>query len=114
MRGVANRREFLKSAGVVGGAGLAGLWPKWAAAAVPAGSFIQQVDHVRLYMTHYALFEEPDPSVPAGIYIDAATGQPTDELTLIPPCETFTFNSTGHNPTQYLASSSAPVKRLPY
>jgi hypothetical protein len=64
-------------------------------------------------MRHYALFEEPDDNVPSGIYIDAATGQSTDELILTPPCESFVFVSTG-NPTKFEATASAPVKQLPY
>lgn len=77
-------------------------------------SFVQQVAHVRLYMTHYALFEEPDPGVPPAIYIDAATGMPTNELTLSPPCESFSFAPTGPNPTNYVVVSAEPVKQLPY
>jgi len=108
-----NRRNFLKYAGVAGGAALG---PRWSSAAegLVGQSFVQRVDHVRLYMTHYALFEEPDPGVPAGIYIDAATGMPTGELFLTPPCETFSFAPTDPNPTRYVATSSAPVKQLPY
>ena len=77
-------------------------------------SFVQQVAHVRLYMRHYALFEEPDPGVPPAIYIDAATGMPTNELTLSLPCETFSLAPTAPNPTNYTAVSTEPVKQLPY
>src|SRR5262249_34713327 len=77
-------------------------------------AFTMRVDHVRLYMTHYALFEEPDPIVPPGIYIDAATGQPTNELSLAPPCESFTFTSSDEAADQFVAVASAPVKPLPY
>ena len=77
-------------------------------------SFVQQATHLRLYMRHYALFEEPDPGVPPAIYIDAATGMPTNELTLSPPLESFSFGPTGPNPTDYVAVSSAPIKQLPY
>jgi hypothetical protein len=109
-----DRRDFLKYA--AGAAGLAGIWSSGSRASeLRVGTnFVQQVNHVRLYMTHYALFEEPDPNVPAGIYIDAATGQPTNELILTPPCETFVFGSAGKNPTEYVVTSSAPVKQLPY
>lgn len=112
----ADRRAFLKYASVAGAAGLTGIWPRRAGAAElrVGANFVQQVNHVRLYMTHYALFEEPDPNVPPGIYIDAATGQVTNELLLTPPCETFMFSSTGPNPTRYVATSSAGVKQLPY
>ena len=82
---------------------------------VPVGrSFTQQATHLRLYMRHYALFEEPDPGVPPAIYIDAATGMPTNELTLSPPLESFSFAPTGPNPTDYVAVSSAQIKQLPY
>jgi len=77
-------------------------------------SFTQQATHLRLYMRHYALFEEPDPGVPPAIYIDAATGMPTNELTLSPPLESFSFAPTGPNPTDYVAVSSAAIKQLPY
>jgi hypothetical protein len=77
--------------------------------------FSLQVNHVRLYMTHYALFEEPDPGVPPGIYIDAATGQPTDELSLTPPCEGFQFAADGRAPQHsYVVASADPTKMLPY
>ncbi|HKW98796.1 MAG TPA: hypothetical protein VJN43_13745 [Bryobacteraceae bacterium] len=108
-----NRRKFVEFAGL---AGAAGLLPRSSDAAevfIRSG-FVQRVDHVRLYMTHYALFEEPDPSIPPGIYIDAATGAPTNELILTPPCETFGFRPTRPNPTEYAAAWSAPVKLLPY
>jgi hypothetical protein len=75
--------------------------------------FTLLVNQVRLYMTHYALFEEPDPSVPPGIYVDAATGQPTNELDLTAPCESFQFAYNGQ-PNTFEVSSSAPTKMLPY
>jgi hypothetical protein len=108
-----NRRNFLKYASV---AGAAGLYPgsSRGAEVFHGSGFVQQVNHVRLYMTHYALFEEPDPNIPAGIYIDAATGAPTNELTLTLPCETFGFVPTRPNPTEYIAATSGPVKQLPY
>jgi hypothetical protein len=77
-------------------------------------SFTQQATHLRLYMRHYALFEEPDPAVPPAVYIDAATGMPTNELTLSLPCESFSFAPAGPNPTHYAAVSTEPVKQLPY
>jgi hypothetical protein len=77
-------------------------------------SFVQQATHVRLYIRHYALFEEPDPAVPQAIYIDAATGMPTNELILSLPCESFSFAPMEPNPTRYLAVSAAPIKQLPY
>src|SRR5262249_29272594 len=108
------RRDFLYT-GAAAGAGLA-LYPAWNRKALGfvGRSFAQQATHVRLYMRHYALFEEPDPGIPPGIYIDAATGLPTDELTLVPPCESYVFAPAGPNPTEYVAASSAPVKQLPY
>ena len=109
-----SRRNFLY-ASAAAAAGLA-LRPAWSNATVVfvGRKFVQQANRVRLYMRHYALFEEPDPGIPPGIYIDAATGQPTDELTLIPPCESFVFAPTTPNPTEYVTASSAPVKQLPY
>jgi hypothetical protein len=114
MNGTAtSRRDFLKYATMAGAAGLTGIWPSRARADEPSASFVQQVNHARLHMRHYALFEEPDDNVPPGIYIDAATGQPTNELILIPPCESFLFHRTG-NPTEFEATAAAPVKQLPY
>lgn len=82
---------------------------------VSAGrGFGQQVTHLQLYIRHYALFEEPDPGVPPAIYIDAATGMPTNELMLSLPCESFSFAPMGPNPTKYVAVSAAPIKQLPY
>jgi hypothetical protein len=109
------RRDFLKHATIAGAAGLTGIWPSQARAEkrFEGASFVQQVNHIRLYMRHYALFEEPDPDVPPGIYIDAATGQPTNELILTPPCESFLFVRTS-DPTEFEATASAPVKPLPY
>jgi hypothetical protein len=94
--------------------GLVGLWPARSRAEerIRGRKITQQVNHARLYMTHYALFQEPDPSVPPGIYIDATTGTLTDELTLTAPIETFGFTRDHHE--SYVATSSAPVKTLPY
>jgi hypothetical protein len=94
--------------------GLVGLWParSHAEERIHGRKFIQQVNDARLYMTHYALFQEPDPSVPPGIYVDATTGLLTDELTLQAPLETFGFTRDHHE--SYVATSSAPVKMLPY
>src|SRR5215467_9451298 len=83
-----NRREFLKSTGFFVGTALAGLnFPREALAQgdFDANRFIQQINEVRLYMTYYAFFEEPDGDIPPALYFDALTGQPTGELTLIPP-----------------------------
>jgi len=77
-------------------------------------SFVQQATHLRFYIRHYALFEEPDPVVPQAIYIDAATGMPTNELILSLPYESFSFAPMGPNPTHYVAVSAAPIKQLPY
>src|SRR5262249_19560591 len=74
--------------------------------------FTLTVNQVRLYMTHYALFEEPDPTVPPGIYIDATTHGLTDELSLAPPCETLQFSS-GQAGT-FVAVSPSPATSLPY
>src|SRR5215472_18541201 len=88
--------------------------PSNAAGVFVGRSFTQQATHLRLYMRHYALFEEPDPGVPPAIYLDAATGMPTNELTLSLPCETFSLAPTAPNPTNYTAVSTEPVKQLPY
>jgi hypothetical protein len=59
-------------------------------------------------MTHYAFFEEPDPNVPAALYFDAATGQPTTELELAPPIYRRRFRG-GH-----LHAPATASKLLPY
>src|SRR5206468_3484347 len=59
------RRNFLKYSGLALGASLTGLRPQPVFAAKQFGhSIVQQINHVKLYMTHYAFFEEPDPGVP--------------------------------------------------
>src|SRR5215831_9970712 len=94
-----NRRDFLKYAGVAAGAAMTGLSPLRAfGAAVFGRQFIQQVNRTRLYMTHYATFEEPDPIVPAAIYFNEL-GQPTNELSLLAPVYQRTFTRSVPNPT---------------
>src|SRR5437773_9013035 len=74
------RRNFLKYSGLALGASLTGLRPQPVFAAKQFGhSIVQQINHVKLYMTHYAFFEEPDPGVPNAVYFDAATGRPRSE-----------------------------------
>lgn len=72
--------------------------------------FAQKVDKTQIYFTHYALFEEPDANVPAGLYIDAATGQPTQELTLTPPIyeRVFTRDKNHRYTAPTLASGTLP------
>jgi len=82
------RREFLKSTGLIAGAALAGLDFPYKALArddFDPNCFTQQINDVRLYMTYYAFFEEPDEDIPPALYFDALTGQPTGELTLLSP-----------------------------
>jgi len=82
------RREFLKSTGLFIGSALTGLGipPQVLAQSgkVP-GRFTQLINEVRLYMTHYAFFEEPDDDIPPALYFDALTGQLTNELVLGTP-----------------------------
>jgi hypothetical protein len=73
--------------------------------------FAQRVEETEIYFTHYALFEEPDDAVPAGLYIDAATQQPTQELTLTPPIYERVF--TRHHGQDYTAPTVASGT-LPY
>ncbi len=82
------RREFLKSTGLIAGAALTGMEFPYKALAqdnFDADRFTQQINEVRLYMTYYAFFEEPDDDIPPALYFDALTGQPTSELTLLSP-----------------------------
>jgi hypothetical protein len=73
--------------------------------------FAQKVNEAEIYFTHYALFEEPDPGVPAGTYIDAATGAPTQELSLAAPIYERVFARTQGN--EYSAPTAASGT-LPY
>jgi len=108
------RREFLKLAGLSAGLSLTGFGARPARAALHLGDrFVQRVDFAELYMTHYALFEEPDPAVVPGLYIDAATGQPTNELFLTAPLVSHTFRPAGKNPT-VLTGTSDTSTMLPY
>ena len=108
------RRDFLKVAGLSAGLSLTGFAARPARAALHLGDrFVQRVDSAELYMTHYALFEEPDPGIAPAIYIDAATGQPTSELVLSAPLVSHRFQAAGRNPT-VLAGTSDTSKMLPY
>src|SRR5258706_16238022 len=75
--------------------------------------FTQRIEGAQLYFTHYALFEEPDDGIPAALYIDAATGAPTQELTLTTPINERVFTRRHPNPTE-LAAPSETSKLLPY
>jgi len=108
-----SRRNFLV-AGASAGAALLTSARGNAAQVLVGRNFTQQATSLRLYMRYYALFQEPDPGIPPAIYIDAATGMPTQELLLTPPCETVPFTQAGPNPTQYTAVSPANFKQLPY
>jgi len=53
------RRNFLTYSGLALGVALTGLRPQPVFAAKQFGhSIVQQINHVKLYMTHYAFFEE--------------------------------------------------------
>jgi hypothetical protein len=66
-------------------------------------------------MTYYAFFEEPDDDVPPALYFDAQTGQPTGELTLIPPVGQRSWLRPGPDPAQIVASQLDTYKpNLPY
>jgi hypothetical protein len=112
------RREFLKSTGLIAGAALTGLdFPLNVLA--QSGSaptrFTQQINEVSLYMTYYAFFEEPDDDVPPAIYFDALTGQPTGQLTLIPPVGQRSWIRPGPDQATVVASQLDSYKpNLPY
>jgi hypothetical protein len=76
-------------------------------------TFTQRIDSARIYFTHYALFEEPDAGIPAALYIDAATGAPTNELTLTPPVNQRVFTRVSpHAPNLTAPTETSPL--LPY
>jgi hypothetical protein len=112
------RREFLKSTGLIAGAALTGLdFPLNVLAKSNLGPthFTQQINEVSLYMTYYAFFEEPDDDVPPALYFDALTGQPTSELTLIPPVGQRSWLRPDPSQAQFVASQLDSYKpNLPY
>ena len=112
------RREFLKSTGLIAGAALTGLeFPLNVLAQSNLGPnrFTQQINEVSLYMTYYAFFEEPDDDVPPALYFDALTGQPTGELTLIPPVGQRSWLRPDPSQAQFVASQLDSYKpNLPY
>jgi hypothetical protein len=103
------RRDFLKYSGfAIAGAAL----PAWGHESDGDDDrLVQVVDEAQLYMTHYALFEEPDPNVPPALYFDAATGAPTSELSLAPPLLSRAFRRARRG--ELIAPPTAS-KLLPY
>jgi hypothetical protein len=112
------RREFLKSTGLIAGAALTGLdFPLnvLAQSGFAPTRFTQQINEVRLYMTYYAFFEEPDDDIPPALYFDALTGQPTGQLTLIPPVGQRSWLRPGPDQATIVASQLDSYKpNLPY
>jgi len=112
------RREFLKSTGLFAGAALTGIgFPQKALAQsdLAPTRFTQTINEVRLYMTYYAFFEEPDDDIPPALYFDALTGQPTGELTLIAPVGQRSWLRPNPTQAQVVASQLDSYKpNLPY
>jgi len=112
------RREFLKSTGLIAGAALTGLdFPLnvLARSSFAPTRFTQQINEVSLYMTYYAFFEEPDDDIPPALYFDSLTGQPTSELTLIPPIGQRSFFRQEDDQGGMITSSADFYKsNLPY
>jgi hypothetical protein len=112
------RREFLKSTGLIAGAALTGLdFPLnvLAQSDFAPPRFTQTINEVRLYMTYYAFFEEPDDDIPPALYFDALTGQPTGALTLIPPVGQRDWIRPDPTQAQFVASQLDSYKpNLPY
>jgi hypothetical protein len=75
--------------------------------------FAQRIDEAHVYFTHYALFQEPDPGVPAALYLDAATQQQTTELVLTAPINQRVFTRQHPDRTRLTAPPSTS-KLLPY
>lgn len=112
------RREFLKSTGLFVGSALTGLCiPQQVLAQSDnrPGRITQMINEVRLYMTHYAFFEEPDDDIPPALYFDALTGQPTNELLLGAPVGQRIWLRPGPEQAQFVASEVDFYKpNLPY
>ena len=75
--------------------------------------FTQVVNKTKLYFTHYALFEEPDDNVPDAVYVDAATGQPTQELEIVAPIYQRAWSRKAA-PKKDVTAPTQPSGRLPY
>src|SRR5262249_39533654 len=107
-----------KSTGFFVGTALTGLnFPHEALAKsdFDANRFIQQINDVRLYMTYYAFFEEPDEDIPPALYFDATTGQATSELALTPPVGQRSFFRPEDDQHEMIVSSADVYKpNLPY
>jgi hypothetical protein len=76
-------------------------------------TFTQLINKTEHYFTHYAQFEEPDDNVPNAIYIDATTGQPTQELSLVAPLNLRNWTRTHHGEDKITAPTETS-KLLPY
>src|SRR5215813_8902973 len=112
------RREFLKSTGLVIGTALTGLdFPQQVLgqSVFDAERFTQKINEVRLYMTHYAFFEEPDSDIAPALYFDALTGQSTNDLALIPPIGQRTWFRPDSDQSQLISTKADYFKpNLPY
>jgi hypothetical protein len=114
-RGI-ERRQLLKYASAAAGAALVGARPTLAWGELEGGrNFVQTVNHARLYMTHYALFQEPDPSIQPALYFDLTSGTPTptQAYSLSTPFDTATFSREPHDHGLAIAPSDTSLF-LPY
>jgi hypothetical protein len=108
------RRDFLKCTGAAAVPGATGIGSQHASGAEILGTDVtQRIDEVELYMTHYALFEEPDPKVPPALYFDGSTGMPTNELLLTSPVSQRLLHRSSRNPSD-LTGAPETSKVLPY
>jgi len=107
-----NRRGFLRSASAATGA-LVGLGASSSAAhATTVSTVAQRIDTIRMYMTHYALFDEPDGKIPAATYLNVF-GQLDAGLTLTAPVAAQAFLRWGGE-GQHLFELAAGFKPMPY
>ena len=112
-----SRRRFL---GLTSAGALASvLHPPWATATPRhRHGVVQLIDEIRMYLTHYSLFEEPDPEIPDVPYLDFS-GQPDHSLELTAPIARQVFTTAGHDrrhPGRHgdLVQKSAAFKTMPY
>jgi hypothetical protein len=107
-----SRRRFLGLTGV-GGLAAGGVGGGWAMAApLPLHRVVQSIDEIRMYVTHYAFFEEPDPELPDIPYLDML-GRPDHSLDLAAPIGEQVFAPVGKKQDQ-LVQTSATFKTMPY
>jgi len=106
------RRVFLSRSGAVAGIVLGGGRLSRAFDGTARPSLVQKIDQIRMYLTHYSLFEEPDPEIPAVPYVNVF-GRPDHSLELPTPIAEQRFTSGASDPNGFV-ETSASFSAMPY